>query len=424
MKIFSAAFVFIVLAAFGTEASDAASWPQWRGPNRDDVSTETGLLKQWPEAGPKLLWKASGIGRGYSSVSIADAKLYTMGDKDGSSWVEALDLGGSGKILWSTKVGKAGGNYDGTRSTPTIDGSHIYALGQFADLVCLQAADGKEVWRKNLQKDFGGAMMSGWNFTESVLVDGDHVICTPGGAKGTMLALDKKTGEPIWQSLDITDKAAYSSVIAADIGGVHQYIQLTGNPGKKGQPPPGHIFGVEAKTGKVLWSAEREGETAVIPTPIYFDGYVFTTSGYGAGCNCFKVAMEGGKFAATQAYASREMSDHHGGVVRVGDYLYGHSDNGGWKCMEMKTGKVMWKNPGVGKGSLTCADGHLYLRSESGNGLIALVGASPEGFKETGSFNQPNRAKENSWPHPVVCGGKLYIRDQDVLLCYDVKNNY
>ncbi len=401
----------LFLSVSVANAADVASndWPSFRGPNRDDVSQETGLLKQWPAEGPALAWKAEGIGRGYSSVSVAGGKIFTMGDKEGSSHVYALDM--SGKIVWDAKVGKPGGNYDGTRSTPTVDGNFVYSLGQFADLVCLQAADGKEVWRKNIERDFGGKMMSGWNFSESVLIDGDLLVCTPGGAKGTMLALDKKTGEMKWQTSEITDSAAYSSVIPADIGGVHQYIQLTA----------ANVFGVDAKNGKVLWKAARKGSTAVIPTPIYFDNHVFVTSGYNIGCNCFKIDGKGGAFTATEVYASKEMIDHHGGVLRVGENLYGHSDNGGWKCMEMKTGKVLWKNPGVGKGSCTYADGHLYLRSEAGTGRIALVEASPVAYKQTGEFNQPNRSGDHSWPHPVVSGGKLYIRDQDVLLCYDVK---
>lgn len=406
-------YVFFAVLALSASAICAevavADWPQWRGPNRDDVSTETGLLKEWPPEGPKMVWKADGIGRGYSSVSVAGGKIFTMGDKEGSSHVFALDM--TGKILWDAKVGKAGGNYDGTRSTPTVDGNVVYSLGQFADLVCLQAADGKEVWRKNLEKEFGGKMMSGWNFSESVLIDGKQLICTPGGTKGTLLALDKTNGAPIWQTSEISDAAAYSSVIAADIGGVHQYIQLTA----------AHVFGVDAKSGKVLWKAERKGATAVIPTPIYYDNHVFVASGYGIGCNCFKITAAGGAFSAEQVYASKEIINHHGGVVRVGENVYGHSDNGGWTCLDMKTGTVKWKDRGVGKGSVTYADGMLYTRSEGGQGNIALVEAKPDAYKEHGRFPQPNRAKENSWPHPVVCGGKLYIRDQDILLCYDVK---
>lgn len=411
MKSMTAVVALLLCAASCAFAAPASlEWPQFRGPNRDDISTETGLLKQWPAGGPKLLWKGTGIGSGFSTVSIAGGKIFTMGDAGGSSNVFALDMGG--KVLWTAKVGKPGGDHPGTRSTPTVDGNVLYALGQYSELVCLQTADGKEVWRKNLMTDFGGRMMT-WQFAESVLIEGNMLICTPGGPKGTVAALDKKTGEKIWQSAEITDGADYSSVVAADIGGVHQYIQLTQQ----------HVFGVEAKSGKLLWSAPRAGRTAVVPTPIYYDNYVFVTSGYGVGCNCFKIDATGGTFKAEQVYASPAMADHHGGVIRVGEFIYGHSDGGGWTCMEMKTGKVKWQDKGVGKGSVTIADGHLYTRSEGGKGTIALVEVSPEGYKETGRFDQPDRSRMNSWPHPVVCDGKLYIRDQDVLLCYDVKGN-
>lgn len=427
-KLLCAAFVLVFSVPVLAAAS--ADWPQFRGPNRDDVSTETGLLKEWPADGPKLVWTGTGIGSGYSTVSVVGGKIFTMGDKDGSSHVFALNEA-DGKIVWSTKVGKPGGNYDGTRCTPTVNEGKVYALGQFADLVCLNAADGKEVWRHNIESEFGGKMMSGWNFSESPLVDGKLVICTPGGAKGTMLALDKSTGTTVWQSGDIKDAAAYSSVVPCDLGGVHQYVQLTA----------AHVFGVDAASGKVLWSADREGRTAVIPTPIVYQDMVFVTSGYGVGCNCFKVVKEGDKWNVSQLYANKGMTDHHGGALRIGEYIYGHSDGNGWVCIEMKTGKVMWTNPGVGKGSVTFADGMLYCRSEGGGGggrrpgpggggpkppaaggtPIALVEASPEAYKEHGRFMQPNRSGKNSWPHPVVANGKLYIRDQDNLMCYDVK---
>jgi outer membrane protein assembly factor BamB len=409
-----AAAAFLILGA-GINAADAAAecnWPQWRGPNRDDVSSVTGLLKAWPPGGPPLLWKAAGTGTGFSSVSVVGERIYTMGDINDSSYVLALNLK-DGSPVWKAKVGKpaGGGGYPGTRCTPSVDGSHVYALGQFGDLVCVQAADGKEVWRKDMVKDFAGKMMSGWGYSESPLVDGALLVCTPGGLKGTMAALDKTTGALKWRCMEITDNAAYSSIVPADIGGVHQFIQMTDRS----------VFGVDAQSGKLLWKAPRKGSTAVIPTPIYYDNHVFVTSGYGIGCNCFKITANNGSFSAAQVYDSKEMINHHGGVVRVGDYVYGHSENGGWTCMELKTGAVKWKERGVGKGSVTCADGHLYMRHEGGPGTIALAEVSPEAYKETGRFDQPGRSDKNSWPHPVVCCGKLFIRDQNILLCYDVK---
>jgi len=287
----------------------------------------------------------------------------------------------------------------------------VYALGQHGDLVCVEIASGKQVWKKSLAKDFGGRIMSGWGFAESPLIDGDHLIVTPGSMKGTIAALNKKTGEPVWFSKDFTDKAAYSSLIVEEFGGQRQYMQLT----------DASVAGVSAKDGALLWKAPRAGKTAVIPTPIFHDGVLFVSSGYGVGCNAFKITPKNGAFSAEQIYANGELQNHHGGLIRIGEYVYGHSDKSGLTCMEMKTGKVMWTNPSVGKGSLACADGNLYLRAEGGKGTVALIEASPEGYKEKGRFDQPDRAKENSWPHPVISHGKLYLRDQGVLLCYDIK---
>jgi len=400
-----------VLILLGTGLpAPAHDWPQWRGPNRDGISTETGLLKQWPSNGPPVAWVASGVGRGYSSVSVAGNQLFTMGDGTDSSFVHALNLA-NGKVQWSSKVGRPGGDYPGTRCTPTVSGDLVFALGQFGDLVCLKASDGTEVWRKSMEKDFGGLMMSGWGYSESPLVDGDRLICTPGGPQGTVIALNKATGELLWQSKEFTDRAAYSSVVPSDLGRTHQYIQLT----------DASVAGIAADNGKLLWKAKRRGSTAVIPTPVVKDNFVFVTSGYGVGCNLFQVNGAGWDFKTEQVYANKDMVNHHGGVVLLGNHLYGHSDSKGWVCMEFKTGNVLWENKGVGKGSITAVDGHLIMRSERDRGLVALVEATPAVYKEKGRFPQPERSTKNSWAHPVVSGGKLYLRDQDALLCYDFR---
>lgn len=239
----------------------------------------------------------------------------------------------------------------------------------------------------------------------------NRIVCTPGGAKGAMVALDKSSGQTLWQSSAFTDAAHHSSAIAAQIGGVSQYIQLTASS----------VAGVDAATGALLWRADRQGQTAVVPTPIYADGFVYVTSGYGVGCNLFEVRKAGKEFKAEQAYALPQIANHHGGVIKVGDHVYGYSDTGGWICQEFKTGKVLWKEKGVGKGAVAYADGHLYCRSESGKGTVALVDATPGGYVEKGRFDQPDRSDKHSWAHPVVVGGRLYLRDQDVLLCYDVR---
>ncbi|MST94556.1 MAG: polyvinylalcohol dehydrogenase [Pedosphaera sp.] len=389
--------------------ASATDWPQWRGPDRNDISTETGLLKAWPAGGPPLAWKARGLGVGYSSVAVAGGKIFTMGDSPDAGTVKTLDAK-DGSILWTTPIGKPGGNYPGTRCTPTVDGTLVYALGQFGDFVCLEAASGKEVWKKNFKNDFGGSG-GGWNYTESPLVDGNKVIVTPGGKNGAIVALDKKTGDVLWRATEYTDRAEYSSLIAEVIGGVRQYIQLTGDS----------VAGVAAADGKLLWRAPRKGSTAIITTPVYHDGHVYVTSGYGVGCNLFKVTKAGAAFQAEQVYANKDMVNHHGGVIRLGENVYGHSDSKGWICQNFKTGATVWSSNKPGKGSITCADGHFYLRTEGGKGTVVLIEATPEAYKETGRFDQPNRSGQNSWAHPVVANGKLYLRDQDLLLCYDVK---
>jgi outer membrane protein assembly factor BamB len=391
----------------------ASDWPQWRGPKRDGVSTETGLLKQWPKGGPPLAWKTNGLGSGFSSVSVADGRIFTLGDRADASYVIALSEK-DGKHLWATKLGRpgGGGGYPGPRCTPTVDGKLAYALGQYGDLVCVDAEKGVEKWRKNLQDDFRGGMMSGWGYSESPLIDGDNLICTPGGSDGTLLALNKQSGQVIWRTKDLMDEAAYASVIVAEIGGVRQYIQLTGES----------VFGVGATDGQVLWRAARQGRTAVIPSPIVHEDHVYVTSGYGAGCNLFQVTANSGKFAAHQVYANKVMVNHHGGVVRIGEHLYGYSDGKGWVCQRTKTGDMVWSERGkLDKGAITAADGHLYLRSEGSKGTVVLIEATPSGFVEKGRFDQPERSRQQSWPHPVIANSMLYLRDQDLLLCYNIK---
>jgi len=398
---------YVVCAASG-------DWAQWRGPNHDGISTETGLLRDWPEGGPKLVWEVKGLGDGYSSVSIFGNRIYTAGDKGQVSLVEAFNLA-DGKPVWSAKLGKAGPvgqpQFEGPRATPTTDGDLVFAVNQWGEMVCFQADTGKEVWRKDYTKDFGGACPF-WGYAESPLIDGDKVVVTPGGNQGALVALNKKTGVVIWQSKEFTDPAHYSSLIIAEIGGVRQYIQLTA----------ASVAGIAAADGKLLWKAPRKGNVAVIPTPIYDDGFVYVTSGYGVGCNLFKVTADSGKFSAEQVYANKVIANHHGGVIKISDYVYGHSEGKGWTCQNFKTGEAKWQDrEKVGKGSLVYADGHFYLRQEDKKGTVALIEASPDGYREHGRFDQPDRSGKNSWPHPVVAGSKLYLRDQDVLLCYDVR---
>jgi outer membrane protein assembly factor BamB len=397
-------------------AASAASpdWTQWSGPHRDGRSPETGFLKSWPAEGPKLLWNAKGLGAGYAGVTLAGDRIYTTGDQGDANFVMALEFT-TGAKLWSVKLGKSGapgwGGFAGPRSSVAIDGDRLYALGQYGEFVCLQSKDGKEVWRKHLVNDFGGKLPE-WGYSESALVDGDKVMITPGGSKGSVVALNKMTGATVWQSSAMTDEAHYSSLVVSDFGGVRHYVQLTAE----------HVFGVNAKDGSILWQAERKGKTAVIPTPIVSDDLVFVTSGYQAGCNLFKITKSGDTFSAAQVYAHKDLDNHHGGVILHEGNIYGHADKSGWVCMDLKTGKLVWREKEKAKkGSILFADGCCYLREETDAGTVILIEASPSGYKELGRFNQPDRSGKNSWPHPVIAGGRLYLRDQDNLLCYDIK---
>jgi len=395
--------------------AQAENWPQWRGPNRDGKSADTGLLQQWPADGPKLAWKATGLGKGYAGASQVGNRLFTMGDREEAGFVIALNAA-DGKSLWSAKVGQVGApdapgwSYPGPRCTPTVDGDLVFAVDAWGELACVSVADGKEQWRKSFSKDFGGKPPT-WGYSESPLVDGGLVVVTPGGKKGAMVALDKKTGELRWQSVDFTDDAYYSSIVPAEIGGARQYVQLTA----------ASVVGISPKDGTVLWKAPRRGNVAVIPTPIVAGNEVYVTSGYGAGCNLFKISASDGKFTAEQVYANKAMVNHHGGVVKVGDCLYGYSEGKGFTCQNFKTGEAAWaEKEKLKKGCVSYADGMLYFREED-TGTMILLEASSSGYSEKGRFKQPDRAQEKAWPHPTIANGKLYVRDQDMLLCYDVK---
>jgi outer membrane protein assembly factor BamB len=397
-----------------TTAASATDWPQWRGPRRDGISSETGLLKSWPGGGPRMAWKTTGLGLAYSGVAVSAGKICTMGDLKDGNYLFVLDEK-SGQQLWSAKIGEAGapgwGGFAGPRCTPTIDGDRVYVEGQFGDIACVDIAARKTLWQKHLVKDFGGSRPE-WGFSESPLVDGEVVLYTPGGPQGTIIALNKQTGELVWRTKEFTDGAHYSSITIAEICGVRQYIQLT----------DANLVGVSPADGHLLWKAPRKGQTAVITTPVCKDDMIFVTSGYGVGCNAFKVTREGAGLKAEEIYASKDLENHHGGVVLIGDYVYGHSESKGWVCMDLKSGKLAWNEKGKQqKGSLCAADGMLYLRSEAGDGTVVLAEATPSGFVEKGRFKQPERSSKNSWPHPVVANGKLYLRDQELLLCYDLK---
>jgi outer membrane protein assembly factor BamB len=402
----------------GTGAAGVASpgdWPQFRGADRDDISKETGLLKKWPaNDGPPRLWTNQDAGLGYSGFSVVAGTLYTMGaNDDGEEYVIALDAA-TGKKKWSSTVGARlqNGWGDGPRSTPTVDGDRIYALGGRGNLVCMSAKDGKEIWKTSLMEDHGGKIQQ-WGFCESVLVKGDRVVCTPGGPKGTMLALDKMTGKRIWQTSDWTDECQYASILPVAHNGAGQLIQFTQKT----------LAGVDFNSGKVLWQTPFPGRTAVIPTPIFREGNVYVAAGYGIGCMMVNIGKDN---SVTPVYQNTNMVNHHGGVILVGDHLYGFSDGSrSWTCQDFKSGEVVWAEKKLGKGAIHCADGMLYLLDEK-SGDVVLIEASPKGWNESGRFtlsplSEKRNPKGGIWPHPVVSNGKLYLRDQEYIYCFNVK---
>lgn len=410
--------LFAATVPAGDTDKSADAWPQWRGPHRDGVSDEKGLLQQWNGEGPPLAWKTSGLGEGYATVAIADGKIYTMGKRKNAVYLLALD-GSDGHELWATQVG--GQMSDAPSSTPTVDGDRVYAVGPHGDLICVQADSGKKVWQKSFVKDFGGSIPT-WKFCESPLIDGDRLICTPGGPKATMVALDKKTGKPAWRCAapgGAGSGSGYSSIVISEGAGVKQYVQLMGQGTG--------CIGVEAKTGKFLWNYGRVGNgTASIPTPIVNGDYVFCSSGYGTGSALLKLYKSGSGVRAEEVYFlnGNEFQNHHGGLVMIGDYIYGgHGHNNGFPiCVEWKTGKIAWggrqRGPGQESAAVVYADGQMYFRYQ--NGVMALIAASPEGYKLNGQFNIP-QVSSPSWAHPVVANGLLYLREQNNLFVYNVQ---
>jgi outer membrane protein assembly factor BamB len=391
----------------------AGDWPSWRGPDRTGVSAETGLLAAWPEEGPKLLWSITGLGGGYASPAVVGERIFVMGSKDGDEHVRAYSVK-DGKPLWAVKVGKVGENtgpnYPGPRATPTIEGGRLWALGSDGDLVCLRTEDGKLVWRKHLERDFEGAR-GAWAYCESPLIDGDLLICTPGGEKATMVALAKDSGKLVWKTAkEDYNVAGYASAMVAHAGKRKLYVQFLG----------AGVIGVDAKTGKLLffYNGNVGGISAV--TPIYHDGHVFATAsgiGKAGGDALLKLVESASGVEAREVYLRRNLMTHHGGVVRVGEHLYG-TGKVGLVCVELRTGKVKWRHRSIGQGSLLAADGRLYLRNTQGQ--MALVEASPEGYRESGRFRQPRRTRFATFAHPVVANGRLYLRDDDLLFCYDI----
>lgn len=411
----------VLLAGLVTTVT-AADWPQWRGPNRDGVSKDTGLLKEWPKDGPPLAWQVNDLGAGYGSPAIVGGRVYLTANKGADDeFVLALDAK-DGKPVWTARLGKVGPNqgpqYPAARSTPTVDGAVLYALGSDGDLACVETAGGTVRWRKSLRKDFGGKPGM-WAYSESPLVDGDAVVVTPGGEKATIVALNKATGDVLWQSpvpseVKGGEYAAYSSAVVAEAAGVKQYVQFLGTG----------VVGVDAKTGKFLWRYGATGKgPANMMTPVVKDGMVYTANGrMVSGGALVRLKADGDKVAAEQVYLEKGLPFSIGGSVLVNGHLYG-TTNEGLVCGEFATGLVKWRGKG-GPGSVLYADGCIYVHGE--NNQVALVEATPEAYREKGRFTPPGAPKhtvrgEVSWAYPSLADGRLYIRDVGTLWCYDVR---
>ncbi len=388
--------------------SGPADWPQWRGPERNGLSKDTGLLKQWPSSGPQQNWSISGLGEGYGAIAIKGDRIFAQGTRGSASVVFCLNRA-DGKTVWSAalgaKVNEEMGN--GPRSTPTVDNDRVYVLTENGDLACLSASNGSPVWRKNILREFGGGNPR-WLISESPLIDGDRLIVTPGGRGAGIVALDKMTGKEIWRAKDLNDGAGYASCIAADVGGVRTIMNFTARA----------AVSVRASDGKLMWrhSSPANG-IANCSTPVFHDNKVFFSSAYDTGGALLGLSAEGGEVRAQELYFTRDVKNRHGGMVLVNGYLYGFSEPL-LTCIEFATGRKMWANRSVGKGSLTYADGMLYLLSEQN--VVGLAEANPNAYVEKSRFSIPDQGK-NSWAYPVVIGGKLYIRNQGTLTAYNVK---
>jgi len=417
---FVAASIVSIVCVWTSVAHGIDDWPHWRGPNRNDASAETGLLQKWPEAGPEQVWINRNAGLGYSGFSVVDGKLYTMGLEENFEFALCLDAA-NGKEIWRERLGRRYKNSwgDGPRSTPSIDGDRAYFMSANGNLSCRDIVDGKKIWSVEMS-DFGGSTPN-WGYAESPLVDENKVICTPGGSTGTILALDKETGKKIWQSKPVTRvmddgtrtrpaTAHYSSILPVDWNNRRQYVQLTVLA----------VVGVDAETGEILWQTDWAGRTAVIPSPIFENGNVYVTSGFGVGSKLIKID---GDNTAKELWYSKAMQNHHGGVVMIGDHFYGSSAKS-WVCQQKSDGKMVWSDRAIKKGALAYADGLFYHVQES-DGKVLLIQADENSHEVKGSFTLSPQTRRRSpkgkiWVHPVIADGKLYLRDQEIIYCYDI----
>ncbi|MBN2270135.1 MAG: PQQ-binding-like beta-propeller repeat protein [Sedimentisphaerales bacterium] len=399
-------------------ADNEAAWPSFHGPRRDNMAIETGLLQTWPEAGPELLWKASGIGHGYSSISISGGRIFTAGMIDRQTYVTALDM--TGKELWQSLNGQSwqaseqqpwAVPYSGSRGTPTVDGETVYHLSEMGRLTAFDALTGQERWHVDMLKTFD-AERPKYGLSESVLIHGDALFCCPGGAGGYVVALEKKTGRLLWANTKIKDPVGYCSPIIARIDDVEQVISMSAE----------RVFSFDPKDGRILWDYPFGNERGNSATDVIVsDGRIYASTGYGGGSVLLQPKRQAnGDFSVTMVWKSELLDNHHGGVLLLNDRLYGAGhESRGWFCLDFSTGRKQWESPG--KGCLTYADSRLYCLDE--RGTMTLVEATDDKWKEAGSFRLPRGGEGLYWAHPVICGGRLYVRHSDQLLAYDIRKD-
>ncbi|MBL7113782.1 MAG: PQQ-like beta-propeller repeat protein [Bacteroidales bacterium] len=395
-------------------AQEKGEWPCFHGIDRTNKSKETGLLKKWPENGPEQLWMVSGLGKGYSSMSIAGGYLYTAGMIEKQTYVFAFDL--NGKQVWKKQNGTSWQTtmsharaYTGSRSTPTYNDGIVYHLSDLGRLAALNSQTGNEIWVLELRQEFD-AEIPEYGYSESVFIEGERLYCNPVGNKGFMICLDKKSGDLIWANTEIPGTVGFSSPVIGEFAGFRQLINLSSNC----------VYGVDTKTGKLLWRVEYENQRSNnCPDPIFHDGFVFASSGYGRGSTLIKLTSSENTIIPETVWHTELMDNLHGGVILHDGYLYGSGHNErGWFCLDFKTGKQMWKERG-GMGSLIYADDMFYCLGE--RGMMILVKATPEKYEAVSSFQVPSGGEGMHWTHPVVCGGRLYVRHEDKLFAYVIK---
>lgn len=381
-------------------------WTQWRGPNRDGHSAETGLLQEWPPSGPPQVWRATGAGTGYSSLSAADGRLFTLGARGNVEYVVAFDAA-SGKRLWETANGQRFRNEqgDGPRGTPTVDGGRVYAFGGSGELAALEAATGSKIWSVNVVQQFGGTTPY-WGYSESPLIVGDRLIVNAGGRRASIVAINKQDGKTVWQNHN--DEAGYSSPMLLRTGSLQQVVFFTGQ----------RALAVDPRDGRLLWSYNRVANgTANIATPVVRGNRVFLSSDYGTGAALLDVKAAGNIASAEEVYFTREMRNHHSSSLVVNDHIFGFSSSI-LTALRFDTGEMAWRHRSVGKGSLIYADQRLYLLSEQG--VVGLAEASPTEYRERGRFTIQTTGPP-TWSHPIITNGRLIIRDQDTVYAFNVK---